>query len=116
LVNLGYDFFFRDISQFQPSQIINVATIIFGTMLLFVFAGVAYFFADKLKNGMTIYIVVFALLTVLCFSWGLHVTRSADLKVTANFRILLSGIIGISGLLSTFFVPYLMKHQSIYLD
>jgi hypothetical protein len=117
LGNLAYDYFFRSISQFVPSQIINVATIIFATMLFFTVAGLVYFFASKfIKKGEILYMIVFAALTFFCFNWGMHVIRSSDPKVTADFRILLLGIISISGLLATFFVPYLMKHQSIFLD
>ena len=117
LGNLFYDLFFRSLTQFVPSQIINVATIIFTTMLLFTVAGLFYFFASKfLRNGVVVYIIFFALLTFMCFSMGLHVNRSPDPKITTDFRVLLLGIITISGVLATFFIPYLMKHQSIFLD
>lgn len=117
LVNLFYDLIFRNFTQFVPSQIINVATIIFTTMLFFVVAGLLYFFSSKfIKQGTLVYIVVFAILSILCFSWGLHINRSPDPKITANFRVLFLGIVSISGGLATFFIPYLMKHQSLYLD
>jgi len=117
LGNLFYDLFFRAFTQFVPSQIINVATIIFATMLLFLVSGLLYFFSSNfLKQGMLVYIITFAILSILCFSWGLHINRSADPKITAHFRMLFLGIVSISGILATFFIPYLMKHQSIYLD
>lgn len=116
LANLTYDLVFRSATQFVPSQIINVATIIFTTMLVFTVAGVLYFFANKIRQGTLLYIVLFGVLTVLCFSWGLHVRRSPDAKISADFRILLLGIVSITGLLTTFFVPYLMQHQGIFLD
>lgn len=117
LSNLVYDFFFRTITQFVPSQIINVATIIFSTMLFFTVSGLMYFFSSKfLKKGTMVYILVFAILTFFCFSWGMHINRSADPKITADFRVLFLGITTISGVLATLFIPYLMKHQSIFLD
>jgi len=116
LFNLLYDVIFRSVWQLVPSTIVNVATIIFSTMLLFTVAGLVYFFANKLKKGTLIYVLLFAALTILCFSWGMHVRRSPDEKITADFRILLLGIITITGLLTTFFIPYLMKHQRIFLD
>ncbi len=117
LGNLFYDLFFRSITQFVPSQIINVATIIFATMLFFIVAGVLYFLSSKfIRQGTLVYIIAFAALFILCFSWGLHINRSVDPVVTANFRVLFLGIISISGILATFFIPYLMKHPSIYLD
>ncbi|MBI2273827.1 MAG: hypothetical protein HYU70_08515 [Bacteroidetes bacterium] len=117
LGNLFYDLFFRSFTQFVPSQIINVATIIFSTMLLFVVAGLLYFFLSKfVKQGILFYIIVLAILFMLCFSWGLHINRSADPAVTADFRVLFLGIVSISGLFATFFVPYLMQHPSIFMD
>ncbi|MEA3426559.1 MAG: hypothetical protein U9R46_09955 [Bacteroidota bacterium] len=117
LGNLFYDLFFRSITQFVPSQIINVATIIFATMLLFLVAGVLYFFSSKyLKRGHWVYIALCIILSILCFSWGLHINRSADPIISADFRVLFLGIVTISGLSVTFFIPYLMKHPSIYLD
>ncbi len=117
LANLAYDYFFRNITWFAPSQIINVATIIFTTMLFFTVSGLLYFFASKfLKKGAVIYMVIFAMLTFLCCSWAMQVNRSIDPRVTADFRILLLGIVSITGILSTFFIPYLMKHQSLFLD
>lgn len=117
LANLAYDFFFRNITQFVPAQIINVSTIIFTTMLFFTVSGLVYFFASKfIKKGDIVYIIVFAVLSLLCSQWAMHVNRSSDPLVTANFRILLLGIVAITGILSTFFIPYLMKHQKIFLD
>jgi cytochrome bd-type quinol oxidase subunit 2 len=117
LSNLAYDYAVRMTTQFAPSQIVNVATIIFGTMLLFSVSGLIFYWASHfIKKGETIYVMVFATLTAVCFWLGMHANRSADPQVSANFRILLLGIIGISGLLATFYIPYLMKHSSIFLD
>lgn len=117
LLNLGYDFAFRTLSRFAPSQIINVATIIFASMLFFTVAGLVYFFVSKfLKKGELIYIFFFAILTYWCSTLSMHTHRSADPKVTADFRLLLLGIVLFSGALATLFIPYLMKHQTIFLD
>ncbi len=117
LSNLVYDFAVRTITEFSPSQIINVATIIFATMLFFSVCGLIYYWAGHfLKKGENVYVVVFTLLTAGCVWMGMHANRSTDPQVTANFRILLLGIIVISGLLATFYIPYLTKHSSIFLD
>ena len=117
LANLVYDFSVRSITQFAPSQIINVASIIFGSMLLLSVCGLIYYWASYfIRKGENIYIVVFALLTAICVWLGMHATRSSNPEVTAKFRILLPGIIGISGLLATFYIPYLMRHSSIFSD
>ncbi len=115
LANLVYDFFFRKITEFEPSQLINVATIIFATMLFFTVAGFLYFITSKfIRKGDWFYIIVFTALTLLCFYWGLHVQRSVNPHVSSQFRVLFLGIEMISGGLAAFFIPYLMKHESIF--
>ncbi|MES2371163.1 MAG: hypothetical protein V4557_01200 [Bacteroidota bacterium] len=117
LSNLGFDLFFRKYTQFMPSQIINVATIIFATMLFFSVAGLLYFFASKfIKQGVLVYVLIFIIFTIFCFNLGLHINRSSDPKVTADFRMLFLGLATITCVLATFLIPYLMKHQSIFLD
>lgn len=117
LFNLGYDFTFRSFTRFAPAQIINVATIIFASMLFFTVAGLIYFFLSKfLKKGEILYIILFAAFTYWCSTLSMQTHRSADPKVTADFRLLLLGIVLISGALATLFIPYLMKHQTIFLD
>lgn len=116
LSNLAYDYFFRLSTEFSLSQIINVSSIIFSTMLFCTVAGVIYFFMSKMKKGQMAYIILYAVLFFLCIRWGLHVNRSADVKVSENFRELFLGILSISFLLATLFVPYLMNHQHIFLD
>jgi uncharacterized membrane protein YhaH (DUF805 family) len=117
LSNLAFDYFFRSYTEFSPSQIINVSTIIFATMLFFTVAGVIYYFLSSfIKKGQIVYILFYAAIALFCLNWGMHVQRSADLKVSAEFRILFVGILSISFILATLFIPYLMNHQSIFLD
>lgn len=117
LGNLGYDVLIRSITEFSPSQIINVATIIFATMIIFTICGVAYFFISRAMNkGSILYTVVFGVITLLCLLGASTVQRSSDPAVSADFRLLLMGIIVISGGLATFFIPYLMKHQSMFIE
>jgi hypothetical protein len=115
LVNLAFDYFYRQSSQFSPSTIINVSSIIFVTMIIFVLAGFIYFWLNKLsKAGTVIYIALFSALTIYCFYMGLHINRSADPTEIAQFRTLYLGIEIPTGALAAFFVPYLVKHSYIY--
>lgn len=115
LVNLAFDYFFRLSVHFYASEIINVASIIFATMLLFTIAGLLYFALDSIsKNGYLIYMLIFALLTLVCLMGLLQISSSAHTEEFIKFRNLLSGIVGITGLLITFFVPYLEKHNAVY--
>lgn len=114
LVNLAYDYFYREVSYFSPSTIINVASIIFASMLLLVVAGFAYFFLSKLTFGVGLYIIIFTLLTAYCFYLGMHVNRSANPLEISQFRTLLLGVEAPTGLIAAFGIPYLVKHSDIY--
>lgn len=117
LINLAYDFFFRYYDKLYPSEIINVSSIIFVTMLLFTIAGIIYFALDKfVKHGNIIYIILFLALTVISFYAGMHVHRSSDASVNEGFKGLLLGTVAVSGLLVTFFIPYLTRHDTLYND
>lgn len=114
LINLAYDYFFREVSYFSPSTIINVSSIIFATMLLLVVAGFVYFFMSKLKSGVALYMVIFSLLTAYCFYLGMHVNRSDNALEISQFRTLLLGVEAPTGLIAAFGIPYLVKHSDIY--
>lgn len=115
LANLVYDYFYRDFVKFYPSEIINVSSIIFATMILFTVAGLIYFFLSKLiKHGDIVYIVIFCALTVFCFIESMHAHRSADPTISEEFRGLLLGTVAVTGLLAAFLIPYLSKHDTLY--
>src|SRR5436190_4918486 len=79
LANLGYDFFYRDVTGFQLSQIINVPSIIMGSTLLLTIAGMGFYcFQHYIRNGGLFYKFIFILLTLLCVYLSIHVQRSAD--------------------------------------
>lgn len=115
LINLAYDFFFRYFEKLYPSEFINVSSIIFATMLLFTIAGIIYFLLDKfVRHGNVVYIILFCVLTAVSFYAGMHVQRSSDPLVSQEFRGLLLGTVVVSGLLASFFIPYLSKHDTLY--
>src|SRR5574337_1051673 len=66
LANLAFDFVYRGITKYDYSQIINVSSIIFLSVLLLTVAGFIYFLLVKyVKKGELLYIAIFVLLTVL---------------------------------------------------
>ncbi len=116
LVNLAYNYFYRAAVQFYPSEIINVSTIIFVTMLLLTVCGLLYFFLTKLtKFANGIYIIIFGILAIYCFYIGLHINRSDNPIEISQFRGLYLGIEGLTGALAVFGIPYLVKHSNIYI-
>ncbi len=115
LVNLAYDYFYRDFAKFYPSEIINVSSIIFATMILFTLAGLIYFFLSKYgKYGNIVYIIIFCALTVFCFIESMHAQRSSDPSITEEFRGLLVGTVAVTGLLAAFLIPYLTRHDTLF--
>lgn len=115
LINLVFDFFYRDFTGFQLSQIINVPSIIMASTLLLMIAGlVFYVFHHYIKNGTTLYSIVFLLLTIACAYFAMHVQRSPDPIISESFRWLLSGVVIILGGTAAFYIPYLFKHHTIF--
>lgn len=116
LANLAYDYFFRDITEFSPSQIINVPSIIMVSTLLLTIAGIIFHFMEHyLKGGKIIYVILFVLVTAYCLYESMHVQRSTDPVVTAQFQKLLAGVVLITGV-GALFIPYLYSHDKIYND
>lgn len=116
LLNLGYDFVFRMRTEFPYSQIVNVSTIIFSTMLFFTVAGVLYFFLSRVKKGEWLYIVLLLVLGAISIKGITGVNRSPVALYSEEFRYLIFGISGINFLLAIIGIPYLMHHQHIFLD
>jgi len=115
ILSMIFDVVYRNITGFSLSAIINVASIIFAVLLVLVIAGSIYAVMDRyIKRGSLFYIVLFAILTSLCIRMALHVVRSDDPGQVAGFRGLFLGIVIITGVAATIFVPYLTKHDSIF--
>ncbi|OIR13295.1 hypothetical protein GALL_56800 [mine drainage metagenome] len=95
--------------------IINVATIIFASLIVLFTSGIIYYVLTTYlkKTGEVIYLAVFIILTVVCINVALHFQRSTDAHSLIQFRELLLGIVIITGL-ATFFVPFLTKHETVF--
>lgn len=116
IVNLVYDLFFRSYTAFPLHELINVSTIIFGTLLLLPIAGLAYAFFDRyVKAGMLVYILASVAFCVLCIYGIMHTHRSADPLIAHQFQYLLLGIFLISGAFATIGIPYFFRHHNIYM-
>jgi hypothetical protein len=112
-LNIFYDVIFRQSTGFSLPELINVTTIIFATLFILVMSGVVFAILDRLTRYVqVIYIIIFSLATIACTYLALHTHRSADPVLTVEFRYLLMGIVIISGLLATFLIPYLAKHEN----
>lgn len=115
-VNLVYNFIYRGMEGFYPSEIINVSSVIFVTMIVFVVGALAYFMLRNFtKQGNLIYIVVFGVLTILCLYFSLHVNRSNHPLEITQFRGLLFGTTALTGVMLAVLLPYLSKHPEFYI-
>ena len=114
VVNLLYNFYIRRATGFSLSEIINVSTIIFISILLMTVAGLFfYLFHHYLKNGTFIYKIISVLFTLLGVYFSMTVQRSQNPLVSTEFRELLLGVVIISGVFSSFIIPYLYSSNKI---
>lgn len=111
-----YNFIYRAVTRFSPSEIFNVSSLIFGTLIIFMIAGVIYFLLTKFTRKTDIvFIILMLVLTAVGFIIGLQVQRSPDIHVTTAFRGLFIGIELIVGLMAAFLIPYYVKHYRAFL-
>lgn len=114
LVNLIYNFIYRGITRFNPSQFVNVTTIIFVSLLLSIVAGILYYVIVPYgKKSKTLYITLFILLTVFVTYTAFTVQRSNDANVTSQFHGLFAGIVIITGLIDALLIPYMATHKNV---
>ena len=114
LANFAFNYIYREVSGFTLSEVVNVVSIIFSSILVTLVGGVLLYIFLKMKNGRTVYMILFLLLTVAGIFAASQTERS---NVPANqheFRILFAGIIIIDGLCAAFLVPYFTNHQKLY--
>lgn len=113
IICLIYNGVYRDQTGLEPTDIINVGTIIFAVHIIFLLLGILfYLFRLWKKTGETLYIVALLLLTAF-LSWKSEgVVRSSNHDVTIEFRGLLLGIVLIIGISASVVVPMLFHNKS----
>ena len=112
VICLIYNGIYRDQTGLEPTDIINVSSIIFGVNILFLLLGILFYVMRLWKGtGEIIYIAALALLTAF-LSWKAEaVIRSSNQDVTIAFRGLLLGIILIIGISASIVVPILFHNK-----
>ncbi|MEO6671281.1 MAG: hypothetical protein ABIN36_17495 [Ferruginibacter sp.] len=112
--NLIYNFLFRAYSGLPFSQIINISTIIFASLILMTVSGLLFnVFHHYIKKGTFVFRIFFTLLTIIAIAFSLSVKRSDDNILNNQFRELLIGILIIFGIFGTFIIPLLFKSNKI---
>ncbi len=115
LLNLVYNYVYRSVTNLNPSEIINVSSLIFISVSVLLIAGFIYFlFVKYLKQGKIFYIILFLILTVLSIVVAFAFQRSSDPQISSQFRGLFIGVNLILGLSATFVIPYLSNHDKLF--
>jgi hypothetical protein len=111
VASLVYNSVFREMTEFSPSQLVNVSTIIFTVPILLLCACFVYYGLANFKFGKALYLLFMLFVIMISLDFDFHFHRSADQLVSVQFRNLLLGIIAISGVAS-FFIPYMATHKN----
>ncbi|MBX3255250.1 MAG: hypothetical protein KF862_14010 [Chitinophagaceae bacterium] len=113
VICLIYNSIYRDETGLEPTDIINVGSIIFGVHIIFLMLGILFYLMRLLKGaGEIIYIAALALLTAFLAWKAEGVVRSSNAEVTVAFRGLLLGIVLIIGVGASLAVPFLFHNKS----
>lgn len=115
VANLGYDFIYRGITHFSPSEIINVSSLIFGSLLAMMFLAVIYLmFAKMGKTGGILYRILILIITVAVLVT--IVSTNKEQSTFGGMHGLLIGLTAISGFVGGFLlIPHFAKNHEIYI-
>ncbi len=116
-VNLIYNFIYRHITGFSMSLAINVTSIIFSSFILCMLASLLfYFIVPYLNKSKNIYFLLVLVITAVVIFSGFHFQRSDNLIIAEQFKKLYLGDVIISGLASTFLLPWLATHKNVFFN
>ncbi|MBS1495471.1 MAG: hypothetical protein JSU03_05945 [Bacteroidetes bacterium] len=114
LAVLIYNFIYRGISGFSLSDIVNVSSVIFVSVLLLTIGGfIFHLFHHYVKQGTLVFIVVSVILTILSIYMIMGVERSPNPVMAAQFKKLMLGVVIITGAFWSFGIPYLFNSDKI---
>ncbi|MBS1921668.1 MAG: hypothetical protein JST17_15590 [Bacteroidetes bacterium] len=112
---LIYNIVYRSETGYQPSEIINVSSLIFSVNLFFVIIGLIYSaFVRNSTKPEFVFIIIFLLLIILAVYKSQTVVRSTGApdheQQVAHFRGLLTGIVLIAGV-GILSIPFLFHNK-----
>lgn len=118
-VNLAFDYIYRQSTNYQFSEYVNINSIIFFTIPTLVAAGIVYSIIKQyVKGGAVIYIILSLALTAvvaLFVPLGPNMLPNGN-EMPASARGLTTGIEIITGLFGAFALPYFAEHPKIWSD
>jgi hypothetical protein len=117
-VALFYNIVYRGMTHYNPSQLINISSIIFSTLILAVVAGVVlYLCITYIKTGgVIIFRVLFLILFVVLAMAAVRFQSGPGLPMYEGFTGLLFGLDIIFGVFIVILIPYFYKHHELFLD
>ncbi len=108
---LTFNFFYRQSTDFNESMMINVSSLIFGSLIILELCALVYLaLRSFMKNPSILYLIIMIALIALSIYGASSVVRSDNPVETSHFRGLLIGIIVIFGLCAIA-IPYFIKRS-----
>lgn len=118
-VNMLFEYIYRDVTDYQFAEFVNINSIIFFTIPTLVAAGIVYaIIRQYMKQGgmMTYTIIAIALTVIVAFiPLGPNMLPNGD-PMPATARGLTMGIEIITGIFGAFALPYFAEHPKIWSD
>ena len=116
-VGIAYNIAYRGITHLDPSFIINIPSIIFGSLIASMIAGVLFYLCITfIKRGIIVYRLVFLVLCVLLAIVALNSHYGNGAVAYRGFSGLLLGVDVILGIFIILVIPYFFKHNKIFMD
>jgi len=116
-IGLLYDFVYRGITEYNPSFIVNVPSIIFGTLVASLAAGVIFYLCiTYIKGGVQVFRIFFLALCVLLAIVAFRSHYGGNLPAFRGFSGLVFGIDMILAVFIIVLIPYFFRHNKIFMD
>jgi hypothetical protein len=116
-IGLLYDIVYRGITEYNPSFIINVPSIIFGTLVASLAAGVIFYLCiSYIKGGVQVFRIFFLALSALLAFVAFRSHYGGNLPAFRGFSGLLFGIDAILAVFIIVLIPYFFRHNKIFMD
>jgi hypothetical protein len=113
LVCFIFEISFRVVTRYEPSQYINVSSIIFIVNLILLTAGIIFYgLTTSFKKGSMIFVMLSFVVTALCIWKSESFHRFTDYKLSREFSNLLSGILLIVGIFAMM-IPLFFNNKKI---